>query len=75
MLLLHDHESFAVFYSESNSYTPTYRQSLMKLTSLNVASSKVNNGINTSLKLVGKCLENCPSNNADKCSVYFIFFH
>lgn len=59
--LLHDHESVAVFDSYSNSYIPAYRQSVMKLTSLNVATSKVNDVINTSLKLVGKSLENFPS--------------
>lgn len=54
--LLHDHESVAVFDSDSNSYIPAYRQAVMKLTSLNVATSKVNDVINTSLKLVGKSL-------------------
>lgn len=68
--LLHDHESVAVFeYSDSNSYIPAYRQAVMKLTSLNVATSKVNDVINTSLKLVGKRLENCPSRKTEDAIV------
>lgn len=59
--LLHAHESVALFNSDSNSYIPAYRQAVMKLTGLNVATSKVNDVINTSLKLVGKSLENCHS--------------
>ena len=34
--LLHDNKKVVVFDSDSNSYTPEYRQTVMKLTSLNV---------------------------------------
>ena len=59
--LLHDNERVVVFDTDSNSYTPEYRQTVMKLTSLNVATCNVNDVINTSLNLVGKHLEKCPS--------------
>ena len=68
--LLHDNEKLVVFDTDSNSYTPEFRQTVMKLISLNVATCNVNDVINTSLNLVGKHLENCPSRKTVDTIVY-----
>lgn len=48
-----------MFDSDSNFYIFVYRYVIMKLSSLNVVISKVNDVINIFLKLVGKSLEYC----------------
>lgn len=57
-----------MFECDRHSFIPAFRQTVTKFTSLNVATSNVNDVNNTSLKLVGKCLEKCPSRKTAKIS-------
>ena len=59
--LINDDKEIEIYDDTNNSFIPAYRETVMKLTSLNVATANVNEVINTSLKLSGKMLSRLPS--------------